>query len=394
MAFTYLRPDADDTDGGWTNDADGTTLFSAIDEIVADDNDFIKSSDNGVVDLAKIRLSNPAGGVAQPATVRYRYKKIGSTGIILTVTLYQGAAEIASWTHSGISGSFATVDQLLTSPQFVSITDFDALFLGFEAAPIDAATLAWIAAVVGNGGTVSGARQALVNNLIVGLKADGIFTKLDRLWLFAGEDQPSALTDIIANSLATAVNSPTFTVDRGYAGDASTSYIDTGYNPTGGPNYVQDSAQFSVWDNTSRGVNSQVPIGVRKIGGGNLFAEMEPFTADVGGNKSFGRINSDGFNDLAATVADAIGFWQVNRSGASAAQLYLNGSSIATDNLNSSSGIPNFNFFVCGDNNAGTLLSPTSDQISAAAMGGSLNGTESGNFYSRLRTYMTAVGVP
>ena len=80
----------------------------------------------------------------------------------------------------------------------------------------EAETTAWVAEVVSNGGTVSAGRQTIVNDLIAGLKADGIWAKLDRLWLFAAEDQPSALTDLVGLTLATAVNSPTFTADEGY----------------------------------------------------------------------------------------------------------------------------------------------------------------------------------
>ena len=87
----------------------------------------------------------------------------------------------------------------------------------------DAATIAWVNQVVTNGGTVSAGRQTLVDNLIVGLKADGIWTKLERLWLFAAENTISALTDLVGLTLATANNSPTFTADVGYTGvDAGT----------------------------------------------------------------------------------------------------------------------------------------------------------------------------
>src|SRR5215475_8332903 len=98
-------------------------------------------------------------------------------------------------------------------------------------AAIDPATTAWVNAVVTNGGSVSNARKTLVNNLISGLKTDGVWTDLDRLWLYAGENQPSALTDLVATGLATAVNSPTFTTDNGFTGvDASTTvYIDSGF---------------------------------------------------------------------------------------------------------------------------------------------------------------------
>src|SRR5262245_65846702 len=95
----------------------------------------------------------------------------------------------------------------------------------------DADVTAWVAAVATNGGSVSSTRQGLITTCVQGLKADGIWTKLDRWWVEAAEDQPSGLTDWKALDLATTVNSPTFTVDRGFTGNGSTSYIDSTYNP-------------------------------------------------------------------------------------------------------------------------------------------------------------------
>ena len=101
--------------------------------------------------------------------------------------------------------------------RFGRMLDFSVAVMTPAAAGGDEAeTTAWVAEVVSNGGTVSAGRQTIVNDLIAGLKADGVWIKLDRLWLFAAEDQPSALTDLVGLTLATAVNSPTFTADEGY----------------------------------------------------------------------------------------------------------------------------------------------------------------------------------
>lgn len=129
----YLRPDADSIDGGWTNELGGTILFSSIDESTLDDADYIQSSVNPSADIAKISLSNPGYAVGEPAKLRYRYKKDASPTADLTVRLLQGATQIASWTHSGISTSFVTTTQTLSAPEFASITDFNDLYIEFTA---------------------------------------------------------------------------------------------------------------------------------------------------------------------------------------------------------------------------------------------------------------------
>lgn len=129
----YLRPDADDTDGSWTDQSGGTTLYAAIDETDADDADYIRSVASPSADACKIRLSNPASAPAEPLRVRYRFRKGGDETIDLVVRLYEGAGIIATWTHTDISNSFVTETQTLSGAEFASITDFDDLYIGFEA---------------------------------------------------------------------------------------------------------------------------------------------------------------------------------------------------------------------------------------------------------------------
>lgn len=132
-ASIYLRPDADSIDGSWTNELGGTVLFSSIDETVASDTDYIRSSVNPSSDLAKISLSNPSGGFSAPVVLRYRYRKTSTQTANLAVRLLQGATQIAAFTHTAISDSFVTTEQTLTQPQLALITDFTDLYIELTA---------------------------------------------------------------------------------------------------------------------------------------------------------------------------------------------------------------------------------------------------------------------
>lgn len=130
----FLRPDADDSDGGWTNELGvATDLFASIDESSPDDDDFIQSSISPSSDICRVRLSAPASGVGEPVNLRYRYKKTGTETVDLTVRLLEGSTPIAEWQHVGVSSSFVTATQTLTGPQFAAISDFGNLYIEFEA---------------------------------------------------------------------------------------------------------------------------------------------------------------------------------------------------------------------------------------------------------------------
>lgn len=74
-------------------------------------------------------------------------------------------------------------------------------------------------------------RKGLINQLVLDLKSAGVWSKLDWLCLFASHDTQSALLNAKNPSKSfSAVNSPTFTTDRGFTGDAATSYLQSGEN--------------------------------------------------------------------------------------------------------------------------------------------------------------------
>jgi hypothetical protein len=129
----YMRPDADVSDGSWTDQDDGFDLYAALDEDPRNSADYIKSSSNPVNDICRIGLSDPAGLPAQPFDVEYGYLKSGTAQIDLSVRLFQGVTEIAEWVHTDIADGELVATQTLTGGQFAAITDFNALEIEFEA---------------------------------------------------------------------------------------------------------------------------------------------------------------------------------------------------------------------------------------------------------------------
>jgi hypothetical protein len=99
----------------------------------------------------------------------------------------------------------------------------------------------------------SAARVALIDVFVRAIKAGGLWTRLDVLYLLAAHDAQAGRVNLIAPALhtCTAVNSPSFVTDRGYAGDGSTSYLSTGLNPSlGGTRFSLNDATLFVWSLT------------------------------------------------------------------------------------------------------------------------------------------------
>ena len=68
------RPDADDgTDGSWTDQDSGSSLFAAIDEASADDaTTFIQSTDSGSNDICIVQLANISAPGSGNVTIKWK----------------------------------------------------------------------------------------------------------------------------------------------------------------------------------------------------------------------------------------------------------------------------------------------------------------------------------
>jgi|SRR5262245_5736539 len=263
--------------------------------------------------------------------------------------------------------------------------------VGFRSISADADAQAWADQVDTNGGTVSAGRLTLVSNLIIALKAAGVWTKLDRLWLFAGEDQSSALTDMVALDLATAVNSPTFTTDRGYQGENSgspTKYISLGFNPSAdGVNYTLNSCHIMSWMHTTPSGMSNDGWTVHAVDGSNFAAGIKIWQPS--GSSGDYTLNNDGASGGSGTYTYP-GSKIINRSGASTLQIYANTTQANTATTTSQT-VPNGNAVaLC----SATFAFGLGEIVGAISFGGSLSSTNVSDYYDALRDLMDGIGAP
>ena len=215
----------------------------------------------------------------------------------------------------------------------------------------------------------SGGQQTLQNDLLVALKAAGVWSKLDTFANFATDgDSDFALIDWIRLTNYTAINSPTFTTNQGFTGNGTSSYIDTNFTPDlDGINYTLNNACILSWLYTN---NAGVIVGTNS-GQPRIFSLLG----------SFFRLNSSniGFNVDFTSTGLMIG----NKTASNTHSWYNN-----TTNYSGSGG---------GDTASSESLwiarnstSYSSNKISFIGAGGSLD-SENTNLYNALNTYLTSL---
>jgi len=217
----------------------------------------------------------------------------------------------------------------------------------------------------------SASQQILQNQLVLDLKAGGIWSKLDTLAIFATDGSSDfALIDWKRLSQYTAVNSPTFTANQGFQGNGTSSYIDTIALNTfsGANNYkLNDASAFAyLFTNTA----GSALIG-NNSGNPRIFSGL--------GN--FFRLNSTniGFNvDFSGT-----GLMVANKTASNTHSWHKN-----TTNYSGSGG---------GDIDVGenlwvlrSAVSYSSSRVSLVGAGASLNSQHT-DLYNAINTYITSI---
>lgn len=224
-------------------------------------------------------------------------------------------------------------------------------------------------------------RKGLINDAIVALKDSGVWDKLDALYLTASHDSQAGRLNWIENNYnLSTVNSPAFTVDRGYVSDGSTSYLTTGFNPATavGANFTQDSAHEAVYCNTTTNAGFDFGNSTARLSAGSA---VGTFAA---------RVNTT-TQSTGATGGTAVGHSLAYRDDNSTQALVKNGVEVTSGAVASTS-LTSTIFFALAYNNGTAAALFSTRRLAALHFGGALTSQEQEDIYSIINTYLTSIG--
>lgn len=224
-------------------------------------------------------------------------------------------------------------------------------------------------------------RKTLINDLIVALKNAGVWTKYDAFYMCAAETVQAAQRNWVADAFnLSEVNAPAFVADRGYTPNGTTSYCDTGFDPTTAPSpkFTQNNAYMGAWHRT------------------DLPGAGATTSSDVGNTTSrIANTNASATapaSNRAAIVLPAENYavdkaW--SRTGANAWRWYNSGVLVGLDpRVDASAALTAFNFGI-GRTAAATF---GLNECSVFRFGSSMTTAEQLSEHNAIQTYMTAVG--
>lgn len=151
----------------------------------------------------------------------------------------------------------------------------------------------------------SAANQARQNKLVLDLKAAGIWAALDVFYNFFtdGDANFAKINWLVPGTFqAVGVNAPTYTPLSGFAFDGGTKYLNTGWAPSMGPNFVMNSASMFGYNVAGA---ADWAWGAANLGVAHDFMQKAGVNATA--------INSTSSTFIDSQTPSAVGLWQGQR---------------------------------------------------------------------------------
>jgi hypothetical protein len=240
-------------------------------------------------------------------------------------------------------------------------------------------------AFVTNAGIVDQVEANAINNLVIGLKADGLWTKMKAVYPFVGGSNTSTSYNL-KNTAQYQIswNGGWTWNNNGVTGNGVNGWGNTGLVPNSA--LTLNSTHQSLY--------------IRNTG--NL--GVDDFGSATNGTTSLMRmiVKNSGTNDhiidhystaqrITGTVSDSTGFFVVSRENSTSLKSKRNDVSLGTNTSSNTGTLPTHALYLGALNNIGTAVNYTARNYAFASVGDGLTDTDATNLNSRVTTFQTAL---
>ena len=222
-----------------------------------------------------------------------------------------------------------------------------------------------------------------LNAMVVDLKAQGFWAKLDGL-IVPADTGTGTQRNVRNLSKSVAIyNSPTFTAYRGYQGDGVSAYIGIGEAWAAvGNQFSRNSATMGVWCNLATG-STTAAYHLGDAGG--TTKRIQAGTSTTAGSS---RLNGTASNTHSGEGASRAGHRTITRLSSSDQRFYFNGANevARSDATSAAPSTTDEGFFLRNSSTYGP------DRVALVYWGSGLTATEVTAIHTILNTFLTAIG--
>lgn len=243
-------------------------------------------------------------------------------------------------------------------------------------------------AVIAAGSSITDSNFSAVNNLIVGLKNQSLWTLIDQLFLLAGTSSiAGALVKAKGSGTATNVNfvNGDYSQTTGLVGNGTSKYINTGR----AANTLSNTSQHFFASGTGFEVAGSFVLGGAFTGGATSLLSLDVV---VGGNRAYRSGTFTGgqfplYTPSGVTSGTVCG----TRRSSTDAEIYENGVSKSSNATSITPSFPAINIFLYALNSSGTPAAYTASRLNMVSIGAGLTTAQALALHNLRTTYLAAL---
>jgi hypothetical protein len=249
-----------------------------------------------------------------------------------------------------------------------------------QIASFDADAVAFFNRVTTAGGTLSTTEKQAVNQLVLDLKANSLWTPMKAIYPMVGASAAACAQNLKSSSFTGTFTSGWTFASTGVTGNGTSAYFDTTLNDS--TELALNSGSFGVYLNSF--VNEKIPMLIAdpiNFVGTWVIGRMTNLNVDVGFH--------DGLTSNAPGPVQTAGFYQISRNNST--QLFFRTNNVLQTRSVNSIGLVNRTFKLGAWDNNGSFSQFMINQARFFYVGDGLTTTEQIDYYTAVQAFQTTL---
>jgi hypothetical protein len=245
-----------------------------------------------------------------------------------------------------------------------------------QIASFDADAVAFFNRVTTAGGTLSTTEKQAVNQLVLDLKANSLWTPMKAIYPMVGASAAACAQNLKSSSFTGTFSSGWTFASTGVTGNGTSAYFNTTVT-----NNIDITDRASHWSTY-----------LRTLGNSGFHGYYNGVDVVFGVQPNATNQIAVGLNNLLSSGASsAIGYLVGSVNSSTSAKLYRNNSNVYSITNPSSLSSFNLDFYLGALNNLGSPILYSTQQIAFSSLGDNLTDTQASNFYTAVQAFQTTL---
>jgi hypothetical protein len=247
---------------------------------------------------------------------------------------------------------------------------------------LDTDAVAFFNRVTAAGGSLTSAEINSINQLVMDLKASGIWSSMTAIYPMVGASAAACAQNLVSSSYTGTFNGGWTYASTGVTPNGTNAYMNTGLASLSALSQNSNHMSFYSRSNIAAGAGGE--MGGYSISGPKYF-HMQLFYP---GNIAYILLATA--TNPSINNTGSLGFFNGNRNSPTNISLIKNGTNIGSTTVASTS-LNTFNIYICALNQDGNTGSYSTKQCAFASIGAGLSDTQAANFYTNVQAFQTSL---